>query len=145
MRISDWSSDVCSSDLADLESEIEVLEREYNDLEEVWKAEKATLQGATKVKEQIEAAKLELESAQRRQDYTKMSEIQYGRMPELEKQLKAAQEAETQGFTLLQDKVTAEEIDEVVARWPGHPVSTMPESERDTHDRNSAGSGKGGE
>src|SRR3546814_16735429 len=56
--------------LADLESEIEVLEREYNDLEEVWKAEKATLQGATKVKEQIEAARLELESAQRRQDYT---------------------------------------------------------------------------
>src|SRR3546814_3454962 len=73
--------------LADLESEIEALEREYNDLEEVWKAEKATLQGATKVKEQIEAAKLELESAQRRQDYTKMSEIQYGRMPELEKQI----------------------------------------------------------
>src|SRR3546814_8640739 len=131
MRISDWSSDVCSSDLADLESEIEVLEREYNDLEEVWKAEKATLQGATKVKEQIEAARLELESAQRRQDYTKMSEIQYGRMPELEKQLKAAQEAETQGFTLLQDKVTAEEIAEVVARWTGIPVSKMLEGERE--------------
>ena len=117
--------------LADLEAEIEVLEREYNDLEEVWKAEKATLQGATKVKEQIEAAKLELESAQRRQDFAAMSEIQYGRLPELEKQLKAAQEAETQGFTLLQDKVTAEEIAEVVARWTGIPVSKMLEGERE--------------
>ncbi|GAA3916093.1 ATP-dependent chaperone ClpB [Luteimonas lutimaris] len=117
--------------LADLESEIEVLEREYNDLEEVWKAEKATLQGATKVKEQIEAAKLELESAQRRQDYARMSEIQYGKLPELEKQLKAAQEAETKGFTLLQDKVTAEEIAEVVSRWTGIPVSKMLEGERE--------------
>src|SRR3546814_11754447 len=60
-----------------------------------------------------------------------MSEIQYGRMPELEKQLKAAQEAETQGFTLLQDKVTAEEIAEVVARWTGIPVSKMLEGERE--------------
>ncbi|GHD75403.1 chaperone protein ClpB [Luteimonas padinae] len=117
--------------LADLESEIETLEREYNDLEEVWKAEKATVQGATKIKEQIEAAKLELESAQRAQDYAKMSEIQYGRLPELEKQLRAAQEAETTGFTLLQDKVTAEEIAEVVARWTGIPVSKMLEGERE--------------
>jgi ATP-dependent Clp protease ATP-binding subunit ClpB len=117
--------------LADLESEIETLERDYNDLEEVWKAEKATLQGATKVKEQIEQAKLELESAQRRQDYARMSEIQYGTLPELEKQLKAAQEAETRGFTLLQDKVTAEEIAEVVSRWTGIPVSKMLEGERE--------------
>ncbi|MEN1926112.1 ATP-dependent chaperone ClpB [Luteimonas qiangzhengi] len=117
--------------LSDLEAEIEVLEREYNDLEEVWKAEKATVQGATKIKEQIEQARLELEAAQRAQDYTKMSEIQYGRLPELEKQLKAAQEAETTGFTLLQDKVTAEEIAEVVARWTGIPVSKMLEGERD--------------
>ena len=117
--------------LADLENEIAALEREYNDLEEVWKAEKATLQGATKVKEQIEAAKLELESAQRRQDYARMSEIQYGKLPELEKQLKAAQEAETKGFTLLQDKVTAEEIAEVVSRWTGIPVSKMLEGERE--------------
>src|SRR3546814_19043207 len=109
--------------LADLESEIEVLEREYNDLEEVWKAEKATLQGATKVKEQIEAAKLELESAQRRQDYTKLSEIQYGRMPELEKKLKAAQEAETQGFTHLQAKVTAQHTAEVAPPRTGTPVT----------------------
>src|SRR5690606_33698052 len=117
--------------LADLEAEITVLEREYNDLEEIWKAEKATLQGATRIKEQIEAARLELEAAQRRQDYTRMSEIQYGKLPELEKQLKAAQEAETRGFTLLQDKVTAEEIAQVVSRWTGIPVSKMLEGERE--------------
>ncbi|MEZ5483566.1 MAG: ATP-dependent chaperone ClpB [Lysobacteraceae bacterium] len=117
--------------LADLEAEIDTLGREYADLEEVWKAEKATLTGATKIKEQIEQAKLELEAAQRRQDYTAMSEIQYGRMPELEKQLKAAQEAENKGFTLLQDKVTEEEIAEVVSRWTGIPVSKMLEGERE--------------
>jgi ATP-dependent Clp protease ATP-binding subunit ClpB len=117
--------------LADLEDEIGTLERAYNDLEEVWKAEKAMLQGATRVKEQIEQARLELEAAQRRQDYARMSEIQYGQLPELEKQLKAAQEVETHGFTLLQDKVTAEEIAQVVARWTGIPVSKMLEGERD--------------
>ncbi|HEY5851196.1 MAG TPA: ATP-dependent chaperone ClpB [Lysobacter sp.] len=117
--------------LADLEEEIARLEREFNDLEEVWKAEKAMLQGATRIKEQIEQARLELEAAQRRQDFTAMSEIQYGRMPELEKQLKAAQEAETKGFTLLQDKVTAEEIAQVVSRWTGIPVAKMLEGERE--------------
>jgi len=117
--------------LADLEDEIARLEREFNDLEEVWKAEKATLQGATKIKEQIEAARLDLEAAQRKQDFAKMSEIQYGTLPELDKQLRAAQEAETKGFTLLQDKVTAEEIAEVVARWTGIPVSKMLEGERE--------------
>jgi len=117
--------------LADLEAEIATLEREFNDLLEVWKAEKATLQGATRLKEQIEAARQELEAAQRRQDYARMSELQYGTLPELEKQLKAAQEVETKGFTLLQDKVTAEEIAEVVSRWTGIPVSKMLEGERE--------------
>ena len=117
--------------LADLEKDIDSLEREYSDLEEIWKSEKATLQGATKIKEQIEQARLDLEAAQRRQDYAKMSEIQYGKIPELEKQLKAAQEAEKKGFTLLQDKVTAEEIAEVVSRWTGIPVSKMLEGERE--------------
>ena len=83
------------------------------------------------IKEQIEAAKLELEAAQRGQDYARMSEIQYGTLPELEKQLKAAQEAESKGFTLLQDKVTAEEIAQVVSRWTGIPVSKMLEGERE--------------
>ncbi|GAB3378668.1 ATP-dependent chaperone ClpB [Lysobacter fragariae] len=123
--------DASKQRLADLEDEIARLEREFNDLEEVWKAEKATLQGATKIKEQIEAAKLELEAAQRKQDFAAMSEIQYGRLPELEKQLHAAQEAETKGFTLLQDKVTAEEIAEVVSRWTGIPVNRMLEGERE--------------
>ncbi|MCY7355839.1 MAG: ATP-dependent chaperone ClpB [Lysobacter sp.] len=117
--------------LADLESEIEILERAFNDLNEVWKAEKATLHAATKLKEQIEAAKLELEAAQRGQDYARMSEIQYGQLPALEAQLKTASEAENKGFTLLQDRVTAEEIAEVVARWTGIPVSKMLEGERE--------------
>ncbi|PRH83481.1 ATP-dependent chaperone ClpB [Arenimonas caeni] len=117
--------------LADLEAEIATLEREFNDLLEIWKAEKATLTGATRVKEQLEQARLELEAAHRRQDFAKASEIQYGRIPELEKQLAAAQEVETKGFQLLQDKVTAEEIAEVVARWTGIPVSKMLEGERE--------------
>ncbi|HEX7732397.1 MAG TPA: ATP-dependent chaperone ClpB [Rhodanobacter sp.] len=118
--------------LADLEADIARQEREFSDLNEVWKSEKAALQGTTKVKEQIEQARLELDAAQRRQDYAKMSEIQYGRLPELEKQLAAAQAAEQKGeFKLVQDKVTAEEIAEVVARWTGIPVSKMLEGERE--------------
>ncbi|WP_243041930.1 ATP-dependent chaperone ClpB [Dyella sedimenti] len=117
--------------LADLDADIEKQEREFSDLNEVWKSEKAALQGATKVKEQIEAARVELEAAQRRQDYAKMSEIQYGRLPELEKQLAAAQAAEKQDFKLVQDRVTEEEIAEVVSRWTGIPVSKMLEGERD--------------
>ena len=117
--------------LADLEAEIATLSRAFNDLEEIWKSEKAILQGATRIKEQIEQARLELEAAQRKQDFARMSELQYGTLPELEKQLKAAQEVETRGFTLLQDKVTAEEIAEVVSRWTGIPVSKMLEGERE--------------
>ncbi|MCZ8115389.1 ATP-dependent chaperone ClpB [Silanimonas sp.] len=117
--------------LADLEAEIKTLEREFNDLEEVWKAEKAIVTGTTKVKEQIEHLKQELEAAHRRQDLARASEIQYGALPKLEKQLADAQAAETKGFTLLQDKVTAEEIAEVVSRWTGIPVSKMLEGERE--------------
>ncbi|MFL0351930.1 type VI secretion system ATPase TssH, partial [Stenotrophomonas lactitubi] len=76
--------------LADLENDIDALEREFSDLNEVWKSEKAALQGTTKLKEQVEQAKVELESAQRRQDFARMSEIQYGVLPQLEKQLAAA-------------------------------------------------------
>src|SRR5574343_1430726 len=117
--------------LDDLEQEIDKLEREFSDLEEVWKAEKATLTGATRIKEQLEQARLELDAAQRKQDIALMSEIQYGRIPELEKQLQAAQAVESRGFSLLQDKVTAEEIAEVVSRWTGIPVSKMLEGERE--------------
>jgi ATP-dependent Clp protease ATP-binding subunit ClpB len=117
--------------LADLESDIAKLEREFSDLNEIWKSEKAALQGATKIKEQIEAARVELDAAQRRQDYARMSEIQYGRLPELEKQLAAAQAAEKQEFRLVQDRVTDEEIAEVVSRWTGIPVSKMLQGERE--------------
>jgi ATP-dependent Clp protease ATP-binding subunit ClpB len=123
--------DASKQRLADLETDIAQLEREFADLNEVWKAEKAALQGATKIKEQIEQAKLELEAAQRVQDYARMSEIQYGKIPALEKQLTAAQEAEHREFKLVQDRVTAEEIAEVVSRWTGIPVSKMLEGERE--------------
>jgi ATP-dependent Clp protease ATP-binding subunit ClpB len=117
--------------LADLESEIDVLERDFSDLEEIWKAEKAAVTGTTKIKESIEQARQEMDAAMRQQDFARVSEIQYGRIPQLEKQLAVAQETEQQGFQLLQDKVTAEEIAEVVSRWTGIPVSKMLEGERD--------------
>src|SRR5574337_1122919 len=117
--------------LADLEADIAKLEREFSDLNEVWKSEKAAMQGTTRVKEQIEQVRLELEAAQRRQDYAKMSEIQYGTLPALEKQLAAAQAAEHQDFKLVQTRVTADEIAEVVARWTGIPVSKMLEGQRE--------------
>jgi len=117
--------------LADLESEIVVLEREFSDLEEIWKAEKAAVTGTTRIKEEIEQARTEMDLAMRQQDFAKVSEIQYGRIPQLEKQLATASQTEQQGFTLLQDKVTAEEIAEVVSRWTGIPVSKMLEGERE--------------
>jgi ATP-dependent Clp protease ATP-binding subunit ClpB len=117
--------------LADLEKEIEELEREYSDLEEIWKSEKAAVAGATTIKEQIDHARIALEAAMRQGDYAKVSEIQYGQIPQLEKQLQAAASAETKGFKLLQDKVTAEEIAQVVSRWTGIPVSKMLEGERE--------------
>ena len=117
--------------LADLEADIDALEREFSDLDEIWKSEKAALQGTTKIKEQIEHARLELEAAQRRQDFAKMSEIQYGLLPQLEKQLAAASEVDQKEFKLVQDRVTEEEIAEVVSRWTGIPVNKMLEGERD--------------
>ncbi len=117
--------------LEDLEGSIAELEREYSDLEEIWKSEKAAVQGVTKVKEDIERVRIELERALREGDYGKAGELQHSRLPELEAQLASAHKAETEGFQLLQDKVTAEEIAEVVSRWTGIPVSKMLEGERD--------------
>jgi ATP-dependent Clp protease ATP-binding subunit ClpB len=117
--------------LADLETDIEKLDRQFSDLNEIWKAEKAAVQGTTKIKEQIEQARAEIESAQRHGDLAKVAEIQYGRIPQLEKQLLGAQETESKGFKLLQQRVTAEEIAEVVSRWTGIPVSKMLEGERE--------------
>ena len=114
-----------------LESEVKKLEREYSDLEEVWKAEKAAVQGATQMREALEKAKAELETARRAGDLSRMSEIQYGRIPELEKKLAVASAAENQPMKLLRNKVTAEEIAEVVSRWTGIPVSKMLEGEKD--------------
>ncbi|HXH04575.1 MAG TPA: ATP-dependent chaperone ClpB [Candidatus Competibacteraceae bacterium] len=114
-----------------LEDEIAKLEKEYADLEEIWKAEKASLQGAAHIKEELERAKLELETARRAGDLARMSEIQYGRIPDLEKKLAAAQTAEKSGHKLLRNKVTDEEIAEVVSKWTGIPVAKMLEGERE--------------
>ena len=117
--------------LADLEEEMAKLEREFSDLNALWLAEKASLHGATKIKEQIEQAKIDLDAAQRRQDFAKMSEIQYGILPELEKKLRISTSSAATVPRLVQEHVTAEEIAEVVSRATGIPVSRMMESERE--------------
>jgi ATP-dependent Clp protease ATP-binding subunit ClpB len=117
--------------LATLEETLQQLEREYADFEEVWKAEKATQQGAASIKEAIEKLKTELEVARRGNDLARMAELQYGRIPELEKQLLAAQAAEHAAPTLVRTSVTEEEIAEVVSKWTGIPVSKMLEGEKD--------------
>jgi ATP-dependent Clp protease ATP-binding subunit ClpB len=117
--------------LAALEESLKGLEKEYADLEEVWKAEKAALQGTAHIKEELERAKLELETARRAGDLGRMSELQYGRIPELEKRLAQAAEAEKKGTTLLRNKVTEEEVAQVVSKWTGIPVSKMLEGERE--------------
>jgi len=116
---------------ASLEEEIDKLERDYSDLDEVWKAEKAALQGSVHVKEALERARLDLETAQRAGDLARMSELQYGRIPELEKQLDLAANVEMQDMKLLINKVGEEEIAEVVSRSTGIPVSKMLGSERE--------------
>ncbi len=114
-----------------LEEEIAGLEKEYSDLEEIWKAEKASLQGSASIKEKLDHAKTELDAASRANDLARMSELQYGIIPALEKQLSMAASGETQKMTLLRNKVTEEEIAEVVSKWTGIPVSKMMEGERD--------------
>lgn len=120
--------------LQELEVTISGVEKEFADLDEVWKAEKVALQGSQKVKEELDQARIELEKYTRSGDLQKMSELQYGRIPELEKQLAAASEAEEAGqqeTKLLRNKVTEEEVAEVVSRWTGIPVSKMLEGERE--------------
>ena len=115
-----------------LEDEIDKLEREYHDLEEVWNSEKAAVQGTQHIKEELERARIELDTARRAGDLTRMSELQYGKIPELEKQLDMAAQAEMQQeTTLLRTSVNEEEIAEVVSKWTGIPVSKMLEGERD--------------
>ncbi|WP_241086195.1 ATP-dependent chaperone ClpB [Candidatus Vondammii sp. HM_W22] len=117
--------------LADLQAEIGKLEREFSDLDEIWKSEKAALQGTANIKEELERARLELETARRAGDLARMSELQYGQIPELEKQLDMAAQAEMQEMKLLRNKVTEEEIADVVSKWTGIPVSKMLEGDRD--------------
>jgi len=125
------SDDASLKRLQELEEKIAVLEREFSDLEEIWKSEKAAVQGTTHIKEELERARTELDTAMRAQDLARMSELQYGRIPELEKQLKDAEKGESGEFQLLRNRVTEDEIAEVVSRWTGIPVSRMLEGERE--------------
>jgi ATP-dependent Clp protease ATP-binding subunit ClpB len=125
------SDEASKKRLEHLQGEIARLERELADLEEVWKAEKAALQGTAHIKEALERAQLEMETARRAGDLARMSELQYGRIPELRKRLSQAGEAEGQATRLLRNRVTDEEIAEVVSKWTGIPVSKMLEGERE--------------
>ncbi|MEX6223621.1 ATP-dependent chaperone ClpB, partial [Providencia hangzhouensis] len=125
------SDDASKKRLEMLEEELTEKEREYSALEEEWKAEKASLTGTQHIKAELENTRIEMEKARRMGDLAKMSELQYGRIPELEKQLEAATKAENKSMKLLRNKVTDVEIAEILARWTGIPVSRMLESERE--------------
>ncbi len=125
------SDEASKKRLADLEAQLGELEREYSDLAEIWKAEKAALQGATHIKEELERARLDLDTARRAQDLARMSELQYGRIPDLEKRLAEAAAMEQKESRLLRNRVTDEEVAEVVSKWTGIPVSRMLEGERE--------------
>ncbi len=114
-----------------LNDSLKALEKEYSDLEEVWKAEKATVQGAAHIKEELERARQDLDTARRAQDLARMSELQYGRIPALEQKLAKALEVEQKPNQLVRNSVTETEIAEIVSKWTGIPVSRMLEGERD--------------
>ena len=125
-------SDVASAQrLGIINKEITEKDREYNELEEIWKAEKAALAGTQHIKSELEQARQELDVARRAGDLAKMSELHYGRIPVLEKQLDSASQVEMQEQKLLRNRVTDEEIAEVLSRWTGIPVARMLEGERD--------------
>ncbi len=117
--------------LSTLEDVLKGLEKEYSDLEEIWKAEKATVQGAAHIKEELERARQEMDTARRAQDLARMSELQYGKIPALEQRLAKALEVEHKPNQLVRNSVTEAEIAEVVSKWTGIPVSRMLEGERD--------------
>ncbi len=116
-----------------LEQEVAELEKQYADLEEIWKAEKSAVEGAAHIKEALDRARVELETARRAGDLARMSELQYGHIPVLEKQLQASgnETAAQEGARLLRNKVTEDEVAEVVSKWTGIPVAKMLEGERD--------------
>ena len=117
--------------LAKLNEDIARLEREYADLEDVWKSEKAEVQGSAQIQEKIEQARQELEAARRKGDLNRMAELQYGIIPDLERSLQMVDQHGKTENQLLRSKVTEEEIAEVVSKWTGIPVSKMLEGERD--------------
>lgn len=117
--------------LDDLQKSIQELEKNYTDLEDIWKAEKATLQGSTQVKEELEKAKMAFEIAKRAGDLARMSELQYGRIPELEKQLQSVNQNNMTTNRLVRNKVTEEEIAEIVSKWTNIPVKKMLQGEKD--------------
>ncbi len=117
--------------LEKIQDDIADIEREFADLEETWKAEKSAVQGSAHIKSELEQARLDLETARRSGNLEEMSQLQYGLIPDLEGQLAAADDAETLEMKLLRNKVTEEEIAEVVSKWTGIPVSKMLEGERD--------------
>ncbi len=125
------SDDASKKRLGDLQGQLETFEKEFSDLEEVWKSEKAAMQGTTHIKEELERTRLEMETARRANDLTRMSELQYGKIPELENQLEDALKAEVSETTLLRNNVTDEEVAEIVSKWTGIPVSKMLEGEKD--------------
>jgi ATP-dependent Clp protease ATP-binding subunit ClpB len=117
--------------LALLKDDIAEVEKEYADLEQIWLQEKSILAGSQDIKEKLDQARLDFEAAQREQDLSKMSELQYGIIPPLEKQLADAASADISSLTLLKNKVSEEDIADVVAKWTGIPVSKMLESDRE--------------
>ena len=117
--------------LSDLEAQIASLDKEYQELDAIWKAEKSAVQGAQSIKEQLDKARVDMEAARRSGDLNRMAELQYGLIPELEKQLASAGSSDTKRtFKLLRNRVGEEEIAEVVSKWTGIPVSKMLEGER---------------
>jgi ATP-dependent Clp protease ATP-binding subunit ClpB len=117
--------------LSTLNDTLAALEKEYSDLEEIWKAEKATVQGAAHITEELERARQDLDTARRAQDLARMSELQYGRIPALEQKLAKALEVEQKPNQLVRNSVTETEVAEIVSKWTGIPVSRMLEGERD--------------
>ncbi|MBY6198696.1 ATP-dependent chaperone ClpB [Vibrio hangzhouensis] len=125
------SDEASEKRLSALNEELESKERDYAELEEVWNAEKAALSGTQHIKSELEQARLDMDVARRAGDLNRMSELQYGRIPELEKQLDLATQAEMQEMSLLRNKVTDAEIAEVLSKQTGIPVSKMLEAEKD--------------
>ena len=117
--------------LAQLQDEIKTLTREYADLEEVWNAEKAAVQGSRQTKEKLDRARVAMEAARRAGDLTRLAELQYGEIPQLEKQLAAAAPAERRELKLLRNRVTEDEIAAVVSNWTGVPVAKMLQGEKE--------------